>query len=206
MSVVLGLKGPMTQVFDDEGRAIPATAVDVSSCVVVSRRTPDKNGYSAVQLGVGRPSKRKLSKPVAGHFQSVGVEAVGILREVRVKSADEFEPGAKLNADRFQTGDVVDVTGWTKGRGFAGGVKRWGWKTGPRTHGNMSHRRIGSVGAGTSPGRVLKGRTLPGQYGNERVTVRRLKVVGVDTDQGRLLVSGAVPGGKGGLLIVRKRA
>jgi large subunit ribosomal protein L3 len=206
MPVLLGLKGPMTQIFDDQGRATPATTIDVSGCVVVNRRTSERNGYTAVQLGVGRATKRKLTKPVAGHLKKAGVEPVGYLREVRVKSAEEFEPGKKLSADQFQSGDMVDVTGWTKGRGFAGGVKRWGWKTGPRTHGNMSHRRIGSVGAGTSPGRVLKGRTLPGQYGNERVTIRKLKVVGVDAGQGRLYVTGAVPGGKGGLLIVRKRA
>ncbi|MBN2537202.1 50S ribosomal protein L3 [candidate division WOR-3 bacterium] len=206
MAVLLGLKGPMTQVFDDEGRAIPATTIDVSSCVVVGCRTPEKCGYTAVQLGVGRPSKRKLTKPVAGHYKQAGVEPVRHLREVRVASTEGFEPGKKPGAGQFQSGDMVDVTGWTKGRGFAGGVKRWGWKTGPRTHGNMSHRRIGSVGAGTSPGRVLKGRTLPGHYGTERVTVRKLKVVGVDAGQGRLLVTGAVPGGKGGLLVIRKRA
>lgn len=206
MAVLLGLKGSMTQVFDDEGRAWPATAIDVSSCVVVGHRTVEKSGYSAVQLGVGRPSKRGLTKPVAGHFKKAGVEPVRYLREVRVVSAEGLEPGKKPGTGQFQAGDMVDVTGWTKGRGFAGGVKRWGWKTGPRTHGNMSHRRIGSVGAGTSPGRVLKGRTLPGQYGNERVTIRKLKVVGIDAERGQLFVTGAVPGGKGGLLVVRKRA
>jgi len=204
MVAILGRKTTMTQVYDDRGRAVPATVIDVSSCVVVARRTEKDDGYSALQLGFGQPTKRKLTKPVAGYFKKLGIGPVGVLQEVRMDSTDEFEPGKPVGVGRFQVGDKVDVSGLTKGRGFCGGVKRWGWSTGPRTHGNMSHRRVGSIGAGTSPGRILKGRTMPGQYGNEKVTIRHLKVVQVDEDKGLLYVTGAVPGNNGGVVLVRK--
>ncbi|UCG43352.1 MAG: 50S ribosomal protein L3, partial [candidate division WOR-3 bacterium] len=160
--------------------------------------------YEAVQLGYGKANPKRLPKPLAGYFKQAGIEPVRFLREVRTDSAGELEVGQKLGADLFQPGDRVHVVGNTKGRGFAGGMKRWGWHGGKATHGSTSHRRIGSVGAGTSPGRVLRGRNLPGQYGNERVMVRNLRVVKVEPDKGLLYIKGAVPGNRGSLLLVKK--
>ena len=202
---VLGRKGDMTQIYDEKGRAVPVTAVDISDCVVVATRTADKHGYEALQLGIGRANPRRVKKPLAGHCRKAGVEPVASLREVRVESAAGFSAGQKLGPDAFAPGDKVDVTGTTKGRGFTGGVKRWGWHGGPRTHGSMTHRRVGSAGAGTTPGRILPGRTMPGHYGVEQVTIRKLKVVKVESETGRVYVSGAVPGHRGGLVVLRKR-
>jgi large subunit ribosomal protein L3 len=204
LTAVLGLKVNMTQVYDDQGMAVPATAIDVSECVVARTRTKDRDGYEAVQLGFGKANAKRLSKPLAGYFKQAGIEPVRFLREVRTEGAGGLKVGQKLGADLFQPGDKVSVTGSTKGRGFAGGMKRWGWHGGKATHGSTSHRRIGSVGAGTSPGRVLRGRNLPGQYGNERVMVRNLNVVKVEPDKGLLFVKGAVPGNRGSLLVVKK--
>jgi large subunit ribosomal protein L3 len=204
LTAVLGLKVNMTQVYDDQGMAVPATAIDVSECVVARMRTKGRDGYEAVQLGFGKANAKRLSKPRAGYFKQAGIEPVRFLREVRTESAVELKVGQKLGAELFQAGDKVVVFGNTKGRGFAGGMKRWGWHGGKATHGSTSHRRIGSVGAGTSPGRVLPGRTLPGQYGNERVMVRNLKVVKVEPEKGLLYIKGAVPGNRGSLLLVKK--
>jgi len=206
MTAILAQKGTMTQLYDEKGNVVSVTALEAGDCFVVLRRTRDQDGYEAVQLGQGKPSKRRLTKAVAGHFKKSGATATRFLREVRVADAAAFKPGQRLSVEAFKPGDKVDVTGWTKGRGFASGMKRWGWHGGPATHGSMSHRRIGSVGSGTSPGRVWPGRTLPGHYGVERVTVRNLRVVKVEPERSVLYVSGAVPGGRGGELIVVKRS
>ncbi|HDR00191.1 MAG TPA: 50S ribosomal protein L3 [candidate division WOR-3 bacterium] len=203
---VLGRKGEMTQIYDEQGRAVPATAVDVGDCVVVGLRTGKKHGYEALQLGMGRANPRRLKKPHAGICRKAGVEPVAILREVRIESSAEYRPGQKLGPEVFSVGDKVDVTGTTRGRGFSGGVRRWGWHGGPKTHGSMTHRRVGSAGAGTTPGRILPGRTMPGHYGVERVTIRRLRVVKVEPESGRVYVNGAIPGHSGSLVVVRKRA
>lgn len=202
---MLGRKGEMTQVYDDQGRAIPATAVDVSECLVVGLRTGREHGYEALQLGLGRANPRRVKKPLVGHCRKAGVEPVEILREVRVVASAEYKPGQRLGPDVFVAGDKVDVTGTTKGRGFAGGVKRWGWHGGPDTHGSMTHRRVGSAGSGTTPGRVLPGRTMAGHYGVEQVTIRKLHIVKVEKETGLVYVSGAIPGHRGALVIVRKR-
>lgn len=204
-AALLGLKGVMTQLYDEQGRAVPVTAIEVGSdCVVVSRRTGELDGYEAVQLGFGRVKAKQARKPLAGHCKRAGLEPVRFLREVTAKGNEELKPGERVGVDSFQPGDMVQVTGRTRGRGFAGGVERWNWSSGPRSHGSMSHRRIGSVGSGTSPGRVLRGRHLPGHYGNEQVTIRNLYVVKVEPEAGRLYVSGAVPGRRGSLLLVKK--
>lgn len=204
MIAVLGRKGKMMQLYDERGVVTPVTAISVDHSVVVAKRTREKHGYTALQLGFGKPSKRWLIKSIAGLFKKAGVEPCGWLREVRVDNVGAYEVGQKLGAEQFKPGDIVAVTGWTRGRGFAGGIRRWGWHGGPASHGSMSHRRIGSVSSGSSPGRVWPGRTLPGHYGTERVTVRGLRVVKVDTEGGILCVSGAVPGCSGGRVIVRK--
>lgn len=204
MTAILAQKGTMTQLYDEKGNVVPVTVLEADNCFVVLRRTKAKDGYDALQIGQGKPSKRRLTRAVAGHFRKSGATPTRFLREVRVADVESFQPGQKLTVAAFKPGDKVDVTGWTKGRGFASGVKRWGWRGGPATHGSMSHRRIGSVGSGTSPGRVWPGRTLPGHYGVERVTVRNLRVVKVEPERSRLYVEGAVPGGRGGELIVVK--
>jgi len=202
---LIGQKGAMTQLYDEKTKAvIPVTAIEVGECVVVRKRTIPTDGYEALQIGQGVPTKRRLTKAFAGVFQKVGLEPKRFLREVRVDKIDAYQVGQKLTVELFAPGDIVTVTGRTKGRGFAGGMKRWGWRGGPASHGSMSHRRIGSVSSGSSPGRVYPHRTLPGHYGNERVTVRGLKVVRVDKDLGVLYVRGAVPGYRGSAVIVRK--
>ncbi len=196
----------MTQVFDEQGRVVPATMIEVGKeCVVVARRTMEKNGYVALQFGFGKANPKQFKKPIEGYFKKSGVEPTRVLREVRMDSTDGYEVGKYLSVELFKPGEKVHVMSKTKGRGFAGGVKRWGWSSGPRTHGSMSHRRVGSVGAGTSPGRVLPGRHLPGHYGNERVTIKNLRIVKIEPEKGILYVSGAVPGNRGGLVLVRSK-
>jgi len=204
MVAALGRKGRMTQVYREDGVAVPATEIRLGGCVVVARRSKDKHGYEAVQLGVGEIPAKQVRKPQAGYFKKAGVAPVRVLREVRMADASAYAPGQAMRAELFRLGDVVRVEGRTKGRGFAGGMKRWGWHGGPMTHGGMSKRRIGSVGSGTSPGRVHRGRTLPGHYGVERVTVRNLRVVKIEPERNVVYVSGAVPGHRDAVVLLRK--
>ncbi|MGQ9707787.1 MAG: 50S ribosomal protein L3 [bacterium] len=201
---LIGQKGEMTQLYDEQGRVIPVTAIEVGKCVVVGVRTMEKHGYCAIQLGQGESSKRRLTKPYEGQFKKVGVPATRFVQEFRVQSVEGFRVGQMLTVEIFNSEELVLVTGWTKGRGFAGGMKRWGWSGGPSSHGSMSHRRIGSVSSGSSPGRVLPGRTLPGHYGCERVTVKNLKVVKVEPELGVIYVQGAVPGYRGSKVLLQK--
>lgn len=201
---LIGQKGEMSQIYDEKGRVMPVTAIEVGKCVVVGVRTGDKQGYCALQIGQGVASKRQMTKPYEGQFKKAGVPVVRFVREFRVNSVEGFKKGQELTVDALKPGDLVTVTGWTKGRGFAGGVKRWGWTGGPGSHGSMSHRRIGSVSSGSSPGRVLPGRTLPGHYGVERVVIRNLKVIKVDSESGVIYVRGAVPGYRGSELLIKK--
>ncbi len=202
---LIGVKGESTQMYDEKGKVVPVTAIEVGECVVVGIRTKEKNGYCALQIGQGKPSKRQLVKPYVEFFKKSGLEPVRFLHEFRVTSVDGFKVGQVLTVKTFQPGELVNVTGWTKGRGFAGGMKRWGWHGGPASHGSMSHRRIGSVSSGSSPGRVLPNRTLPGHYGTERVTIKNMKVVKVDPERGVIYVGGAVPGYRGSKVLIRKR-
>ncbi len=204
MVAVLGRKGMMTQLYDEQGTCVPVTAIRMDECVVIATRTVKKNGYEALQLGFGRANPKRLTKPMAGHFRQAGVEPARLVREVRMDTTEGFKPGQQLGPDLFQPGDKVWVEGRTKGRGFAGGMKRWGWHGGNRTHGATSHRRVGSVGAGTSPGRVLPGRTLPGHYGTERVSIKNLRVVKIEPEKGILYVNGAVPGHRDGVVLVKR--
>ncbi|MEO0079860.1 MAG: 50S ribosomal protein L3 [candidate division WOR-3 bacterium] len=202
---LVGQKGTMTQLYDEKtGAVIPVTAIEVGECVVVGKRTVGRDGYNALQIGQGRPTKRQLTRPVAGVYKRAGVEPKRWLREVRVDNVDAYQVGQKLTVELFAPGDIVTVTGRTRGRGFSGGMRRWGWAGGPDSHGSMSHRRIGSVSSGSSPGRVYPHRTLPGHYGNEKLTVRGLKVVRIDKERGLLYVRGAIPGHRGSEVMVRK--
>lgn len=204
MIELVGQKGEMTQLYDEKGHVVPVTTIKVGKCVVVGLRTKERHGYCAVQIGWGKPSKRQSTKPYQGYFQKANLSVMKVLHEFRVPSVDGFEIGQELKVDVLKAGDYVAITGWTKGRGFAGGIKRWGWSGGPASHGSMSHRRIGSLGAGSSPGRVLPGRTLPGHYGCERLTIKNLRVVKVEPEMGIVYIKGGIPGYRGSTVFIRK--
>lgn len=199
---LIGKKVGMTQVFLENGTVVPVSIIEAGPCPVVQVKDEERNGYTAVQLGFGK--KKKTNKPMAGHIKKAKLEFVDRLFEIRVESIEKYKVGDTLDVSLFNDGDIVFVTGWTKGRGFAGGVKRWGWHGGPASHGSMAHRRIGSSGPGTAPGRIWKNKTMPGRYGNERVTVKNVKVVKIDKEKNMLYLKGAVPGAKNGYLLIIK--
>lgn len=200
---ILGKKIGMTQIFDDKGLQIPVTVVEAGPCTVVQKKTVDSDGYDAVKVGFSNIEEKKLNKPLKGQFLKNKLETKKYLREFRIDKDAEFDVGKEINVtDMFEIGQKIDVSGISKGKGFQGVIKRHGKATGPETHGSMYHRRPGSMGAGTSPGRVLKGKKLPGHMGAEKVTVKNLDVVKVDAERNLLLIRGAVPGPKGGLLVV----
>jgi large subunit ribosomal protein L3 len=203
MRGILGKKVGMMQLFDESGAAVPVTIIEAGPCYVTQVKTIDTDGYHAVQLGFDEVAERKLSKAERAHLEKAGAPALRHLREFRYDEAPSLTLGEVIKADVFQEGDFVDVTGITKGRGFAGGVKRWNFRGGPKTHGQSDrHRTPGSRGSGTTPGRTYRGIKSPGHYGNERVTVQNLKVALVDPERNLLAVRGAIPGARGGLVMV----
>ncbi len=198
---IIGRKLGMTQIFKEDGTAQVVTAIEAGPCVVTQLKTEDSDGYGAVQLGFGQV--KRLNSPEKGHLKGVGQFCY--LREFRVSETADINPGDAVDAGLFQAGDLVDVTGVSKGKGFAGVVKRHHFAGGPKTHGQSDrHRAPGSVGATTTPGRVLKGQRMAGHMGNVRTTVQRLEVVATDPSRNLLLVKGAVPGARNGLLIIKK--
>jgi large subunit ribosomal protein L3 len=202
---IIGKKVGMTQVYAEDGRAIPVTVIEAGPCVVVQRKSKQKDGYSAVQLGlVERRSLKRASKPVKGHFEKAGLPPCRVLREFRVEEGAELKVGDKVSVSLFAPGDNVKVTGISKGKGFQGVVKRHHFRGGDATHGSMFHRAPGSIGASAYPSRVLKGMRAGGQMGSERVTVRNLAVVRVDAEKNILVVRGSVPGAGGGYVIIAK--
>jgi large subunit ribosomal protein L3 len=196
----------MTRIFAADGTAVPCTVLQAGPCVVVQRRSKQKDGYEAVQLGLVEFVKpQRVNKAMTGHFKKAGAAPLRLLREFRLEeSADETKVGDRVLVDRFAEGELVDVTGVSKGKGFAGGVKRWHYAGGDATHGSMFHRAPGGIGASSFPSRVWKGQHFPGHMGNERVTVKNLRVVKIDSDENLLLVRGAVPGPRGCYLLIRK--
>ena len=201
---ILGKKLGMTQVFDPQGRVIPVTVIEAGPCTIVQRKTRQRDGYDAVQLGFAAKKAHRVNKPMLGHFQKAGKGAFGALRELHVDTDSPLEAGQEIRVDIFREGDLVDVTGQTKGRGFAGVVKRWGFKGGRGSHGSMFHRAPGSIGGSSWPSRVFKNMKMGGHYGNERVTVLNLQVVAIKPEKNLLLVRGAVPGAKNSLVFVRR--
>jgi large subunit ribosomal protein L3 len=203
---ILGIKLGMTQVFAEDGTAVPCTVLQAGPCVVVQRRTKDKDGYDAVQLGLVEFIKpQRVAKPMTGHFKKANVAPMRFVREVRIEdSKEETKPGDRVLVDGFTVGEFVDITGVSKGKGFQGGVKRWHYRGGDATHGSMFHRAPGGIGASSFPSRVWPGQHFPGHMGNARVTAKNLRVVKVDTDENLLLVSGAVPGPNGAYILIRK--
>lgn len=204
VKALLGRKLGMTQAWDNDGRVVPLTVVQVGTNVVTQVRTEEVDGYTAAQIGFGEIDARRITKPLAGHFEKAGVTPRRHLVEVRTSDADSFELGQELTADVFEVGDSVDVSGNTKGKGFAGVMKRHGFGGGPASHGaHKIHRKPGSIGACATPGRIFKGLRMAGRMGNVRRTVQNLKIFGVDTEKGLLLISGAIPGPKNAIVLVR---
>lgn len=199
---ILARKIGMTRVYDEEGRFIPVTVLEAGPCTVLVKKTVEKDGYQAIQIGFQPAKKNQLNKPLAGHFDKAGVAPLKFIQELRLNDSEQYEVGQEIKADIFETGEFVDVTGISKGKGFAGSIKRHGQAQGPRTHGSRYHRGPGSLGA-VGPARVIKGRKLPGRMGGEKVTVQKLKVVQVDAGKNLLLVKGAVPGPRNVLLVVK---
>ncbi|MCX6422115.1 MAG: 50S ribosomal protein L3 [Actinobacteria bacterium] len=201
---VLGEKLGMTQVWDENNKVVPVTVIKAGPCVVTQVRTPDVDGYSAVQIGFGAIDPRKVNKPQAGHFAKAGVSPRRHLVEVRTENASEYTLGQQVGADTFEAGQFVDVVGTSKGKGFAGAMKRHGFHGLRATHGvQRKHRSPGSIGGCSTPGRVFKGMRMAGHMGTVRVTTQGLQVQAVDTERGLILIKGAVPGPKGGLVFVR---
>lgn len=202
---ILGKKIGMTQIFDDEGQVVPVTVLQAGPCVVVQRKTADRDGYDAVQVGLVDFLRENLvNKPARGHFQKAGVEPVRRLSEFRVEADAGLQAGDRILADEFRPRERVDVIGLSKGKGFQGVVKRHGFRGGRATHGSMFHRAPGSIGQSAYPARVFKGVRLPGRMGGDRVTVRGLEIVAVRPDDNLILVRGAVPGAKGGHVAIRR--
>jgi len=201
---LIGKKVGMTQIFDDDGLAVPVTLIEAGPCYVTQLRSPEQDGYSAIQLGFGEVKPKRLTGGQLGHLKRSSIPPLRYLREFREKDP-EVKEGDKVAVDVFAPGDFVDVIGTSKGKGFAGAVKRYGFRGGPKTHGQSDRLRApGSRGAGTTPGRVYKGAKGPGHMGNHRVIVQNLKVVIIDTERNLIGVRGAVPGAKGGLLLIKE--
>lgn len=203
---LIGRKVGMTQVFGDDGSQVPVTVIQAGPCTITDIRTKDGHGYDALQLGF-EAKKKNVSKPEAGHFKKAGVPAMRVVREMRLEKSEMLSGrrvGETLTVEMFTPGELVDVVGITKGKGFQGGVKRWGWFGGDATHGSMFHRAPGSIGASSDPSRVWPGHHLPGRMGGDRRTTLNLRVVRVMPEQNLVLVRGAVPGANGGLVLVRK--
>ena len=199
---IIGKKIGMTQIFNAEGKVVPVTVVEAGPCSVVQKKSVDTDGYEAVQLGFGEVKEKHVGKPLKGHFAKSGVELRKVLKEFRLDEIT-LNVGDEVKADVFAEGEKVDVTGISKGKGYAGTVKRWGTHRGPMTHGSGYHRGPGSMGACSSPSRVFKGKRLAGHLGCEKVTVQNLDVVRVDMDKNVILVKGSVPGPKGAILKVK---
>jgi large subunit ribosomal protein L3 len=200
---ILGTKLGMTQIFDEEGRSIPVTVVQAGPCAVTQIKTKETDGYTAVQLAYGVAREKVLTKPALGHLKKSGTSPMRHLREYRLADVSGFELGQGVTADLFSAGQLVDITGTSIGRGFAGYQKRHNFRRGPMSHGSKNHRQPGSTGAGTTPGRIYPGKKMAGRMGGIKVTVRKLTVAQVDADRNVLLIKGAVPGKAGTLLNIR---
>ena len=200
---ILATKIGMTQIFDENGVFVPVTVLQAGPCSVVQVKTVENDGYNALQVGFGDIRETLVNKPLKGHFAKAGVANKRFLKEFRFDNASEYAVGQEIKADIFAAGDKVDAIGTSKGKGFQGAIKRFGLHRGPMKHGSKYHRHAGSNGAATSPGRVFKGKHMPGQTGNVRVTVQNLEIVKIDAEQNLILVKGAVPGPKKALVMLK---
>ena len=200
---LIGKKVGMTQVFDEKGKVIPVTVIEAGPCVVAQVKSVETDGYNAIQLGFGEIKESKVNKPIKGHFAKTKLTPKKYLREFRLDSVEGIQVGDELKADTFVKGDKVDIQGTSKGKGFQGVIKRHGQSRGPMGHGSMYHRRPGSMGPTSTPGRVFKGKKLPGHMGKNTITIQNLEVVNVDLDKNVMLVKGSVPGANGSILKIR---
>ena len=200
---IIGKKVGMTQIFDEKGRVIPVTVIEAGPCVIAQVKTVETDGYNAVQLGFGDVKPSKINKPEAGHFEKAKLTPKKHLREFRLDDIANLKVGDEVKADVFAEGETVDIQGITKGKGFQGVIKRHGQSRGPMGHGSMYHRRPGSMGSTSTPGRVFKGKKLPGHMGVQKVTIQNLDIVKVDMDKNVILVKGSVPGAKGAILKIK---
>ena len=201
---LLGKKLGMTGFFTSEGRYFPVTVIEAGPCVVTQIKTRASDGYDALQLGFGEKRKSRVNKPLQGHFKKSGDLCFQYLREFVVDNPEDYSLGQEITVDMFKVGDHVDVVGTTKGRGFAGVIKRYGFHRGPMTHGSRNVRRPGSIGCSAWPAKVIKGKKMPGQYGNDRKTIRNLEIVDIRPEDNVILIKGAVPGAESGLMAVNK--
>ncbi len=202
---IIGKKVGMTQIFDELGNVVPLTVIQAGPCVVVQKKEQAKDGYSSLQLGlIEEKTPKKITKPVRGHFKKIEVPPTRVLREFRLDQEKELKPGDQVFMDIFNEGDKVDVVGTSKGKGFAGVFKRWGFHGGRKSHGSMFHKRPGSIGCSAYPSRVVKGKKMPGQMGSKRVTLKNLIVIQTDKENNLLIVKGSVPGAKGSYLLIKK--
>ena len=203
MKGLIGKKLGMTQIFDEEGRRIPVTVVEAGPCVVIQKKTIASDGYNAIQVGFDARDAARSNRPLIGHCKGAAKGVFRYLRELRIDDIDKYNVGDTLSAEVFSAGDIIDVTGTSIGKGFQGVVKRWGFKGGRSTHGSRFHRAPGSIGCSATPARVFKNKKMPGQLGDERVTVQRLQVARVDIADNLLLIKGAVPGSTNGLVLIK---
>lgn len=204
VNALIGKKLGMSQLFSPDGEATPVTVIQAGPCTITQIKSVESDGYNAVQLGFGERKPQRTNKPLLGHFKKSGKGPFAVVREVRVDDVGEFELGQEVSADIFQVGELVNVVGRTKGKGFAGTIKRWNFSRGPMSHGGMNKRSPGSIGCSATPSRVIKGRKMPGQMGNRRSTVKGLMVVDVRPEENIILIRGAVPGGRNGVVFIKK--
>lgn len=204
VKALIGRKLEMMQLFADDGSVLPVTLIQAGPCVVTQIKTPERDGYAAVQLGYGNAKAKNVTKPLKGHLDKVGKGYFEVLHEVRTDQAGQFQAGQELSVEVFAVGEVVDVTGTSKGKGFAGTIRRWNFQRGPAGHGSKNIREPGSTGNATYPGRVIKGKKMPGQKGNKRVTLMGLKIVDIRPEENLLIVKGNVPGCRNGIVYIRK--
>lgn len=202
---ILGKKLGMTQIFTPDGKMVPVTVIEAGHSVVLQNKTVENDGYNAVQLGFGTVKDKRVTSPMKGHFAKAGVKPVKLIKEIRLPEASEYTVGQEIGVDIFTEGEIVDVTGTAKGKGFAGVIKRWNFRRGPMAHGSKSHREPGSMGPRMSGGggKVFKGKKLPGRMGNQKVTVQRLTVVRVDAERNLILIKGGIPGPKGSFMMIK---
>ena len=204
VNALIGKKLGMSQLFSPDGEVTPVTVIQAGPCTITQIKSVDRDGYNAVQLGFGERKPQRTKKPSLGHFKKSGKGPFAVVREVKVDDVGEFELGQEVSADIFQVGELVHVVGRSKGKGFAGTIKRWNFSRGPMSHGGMNKRAPGSIGCSATPARVVKGRKMPGQMGNRRATVKGLMVVDVRPEENIILIRGAVPGGRNGVVFIKK--
>ncbi|KGM95923.1 50S ribosomal protein L3 [Clostridium novyi A str. 4552] len=200
---IIGRKIGMTQIFDENGKVIPVTVVEAGPCAVLQKKSEEKDGYNAIQVGFEDIREKLANKPKKGHFAKAGVSLKRIVREFRLENIDEYEVGTEIKADIFEAGDKVDVTGVSKGKGFQGTIKRWNFHRGPMAHGSKYHRAVGSMGAASDPSRTFKNKKMPGHMGNKKSTILNIEVVKVMADKNVLLIKGGIPGPNKGYVVIK---